>query len=109
MCDLVVAGPSPLELCFGDLPRVPRPGEELLCRQLEIRPRSAALTALAAGRLGLRTALWSPFADDFPGRYLKGLLEDGGVRWYIVEHDRPSMPSLESARRSLQNLQRMGK
>ena len=81
MCDLVVVGPSPLELCFGDLPRVPRPGEELLCRQLDIRPRSAALTALAAGRLGLRTALWSPFADDFPGRYLKGLLADGGVRW----------------------------
>ena len=81
MCDLVVVGPSPLELCFGDLTRVPRPGEELLCRQLDIRPRSAALTALAASRLGLRTALWSPFADDFPGRYLKGLLEDGGVRW----------------------------
>lgn len=81
MCDLVVVGPSPLELCFGDLPRVPRPGEELLCRQLDIRPRSAALTALAASRLGLRTALWSPFADDFSGRYLKELLEDGGVRW----------------------------
>src|SRR3989440_4307648 len=35
--------------------------------------------------------------------------EIGGARWYIVEHDRPSMPSLESARRALQNLRGMGK
>jgi sugar phosphate isomerase/epimerase len=27
-----------------------------------------------------------------------------GARWYIVENDRPSIPSLESARRSLANL-----
>jgi hypothetical protein len=26
--------------------------------------------------------------------------EEGGVRWYIVEHDQPAMPALESARRS---------
>jgi len=30
--------------------------------------------------------------------------EESGVRWLIVEHDHPSMPALESARRSLQNL-----
>lgn len=30
--------------------------------------------------------------------------EDSGVRWLIVEHDHPSIPSLESARRSLHNL-----
>jgi sugar phosphate isomerase/epimerase len=30
--------------------------------------------------------------------------EESGVRWLIVEHDHPSMPSLESARRSLHNL-----
>lgn len=29
-----------------------------------------------------------------------------GVRWAIVEHDAPTMPSLESARLSLQNIQR---
>jgi sugar phosphate isomerase/epimerase len=44
---------------------------------------------------------------DLPGIFAAA--EDGGVRWYIVEHDRPSMPSLESARRSLQNLRGMGK
>jgi sugar phosphate isomerase/epimerase len=33
--------------------------------------------------------------------------EAAGVRWLIVEHDQPTMPSLESARRSLENLRRM--
>jgi sugar phosphate isomerase/epimerase len=27
-----------------------------------------------------------------------------GVRWLIIEHDKPTMPSLESAARSLANL-----
>jgi sugar phosphate isomerase/epimerase len=35
--------------------------------------------------------------------------EEGGALWYIVEHDQPAMPALESARRSLQNLRTMGK
>jgi len=30
-----------------------------------------------------------------------------GARWYIVENDAPTIPSLESARRSLTNLQTM--
>jgi sugar phosphate isomerase/epimerase len=32
-----------------------------------------------------------------------------GARWYIVENDAPKMPSLESARRSLENLRALGK
>lgn len=31
--------------------------------------------------------------------------DESGTRWLIVEHDHPIMPSLESARRSLHNLQ----
>ncbi|MEO6893064.1 MAG: sugar phosphate isomerase/epimerase [Ktedonobacteraceae bacterium] len=33
--------------------------------------------------------------------------QESGVQWYAVEHDQPRMPSLESARRSLENLRRM--
>jgi sugar phosphate isomerase/epimerase len=33
--------------------------------------------------------------------------EQAGVRWLIVEHDAPALPSLESARRSLENLRRL--
>ncbi len=35
--------------------------------------------------------------------------EEGGARWYVVENDRPAIPSLDSARRSLENLRQMGK
>lgn len=31
----------------------------------------------------------------------------GGARWYVVENDQPAIPSLESARRSLDNLRAM--
>jgi sugar phosphate isomerase/epimerase len=39
---------------------------------------------------------------DIPGIIAAG--EESGVRWLIVEHDHPGMPSLESASRSLHNL-----
>jgi sugar phosphate isomerase/epimerase len=35
--------------------------------------------------------------------------EEGGATWYIVENDRPAMPPLESARRSLEYLHSAGK
>ena len=44
---------------------------------------------------------------DLPGIFTAA--EDGGARWYVVENDRPRMPSLDSARRSLENLRAMGK
>ncbi len=42
---------------------------------------------------------------------LRGVIEaarEAGARWYIVENDAPRLPSLESARRSLENLKAMG-
>lgn len=33
--------------------------------------------------------------------------KESGCQWYVVENDQPVLPSLESARRSLENLQRM--
>jgi sugar phosphate isomerase/epimerase len=44
---------------------------------------------------------------DLPGIFTAA--EDGGARWYVVENDRPRMPSLDSARRSLENLRAMSK
>jgi sugar/nucleoside kinase (ribokinase family) len=75
-------GPSSLGLCFGDLDRLPEPGEELFCHELAIRPRQAALTAITIQRLGgIQSRLHSPLARDFPGRYLEQLLEAEGVQW----------------------------
>jgi len=39
---------------------------------------------------------------DMPG--ICRAAQEAGARWYIVEHDRPQIPALESARRSLENL-----
>jgi sugar phosphate isomerase/epimerase len=33
---------------------------------------------------------------------------EGGTSWLVVEHDNPTMPSLESAKRSLENLRGLG-
>ena len=33
--------------------------------------------------------------------------QEVGTQWYIVENDAPVLPSLESARRSFENLQRL--
>lgn len=44
---------------------------------------------------------------DFPAIVAAG--ETGGARWYIVENDKPQIPSLESARQSLDYLRGIGK
>ncbi|MGH7919866.1 MAG: hypothetical protein ACREQM_07975 [Candidatus Dormibacteraceae bacterium] len=79
--DLAVVGPSQVELCFGDLPRMPVPGEELFSTGLEVRPLAAALTAIAARRLGLATVVATPLGADFPGRFLRHLLATEDVSW----------------------------
>ncbi len=53
---------------------------------------------------------WAEVGDgtlDLPAIFAAA--EAGGAQWYIVEHDKPTMPALESARRSLENLRAMGK
>lgn len=42
---------------------------------------------------------------DIPA--ISGAAREAGARWFIVENDAPRIPSLESARRSLENLQAM--
>lgn len=43
---------------------------------------------------------------DIPA--IRSAAAEAGAQWYVVEHDRPTLPSLESAKRSLQNLRAMG-
>lgn len=89
--DLAVLGPSQVELCFGDLPRMPVAGEELFSSGLEVRPLASALTAIAAHRLGLRTVVATPLGSDFPGRYLRHLLEVERVPWLGPEAARSGL------------------
>lgn len=59
-CDLVTVGEAFEDLVFVGLPRVPRPGEELKTESfLATSGGGAVITAVAAARLGLRTAVLS--------------------------------------------------
>lgn len=79
--DVAVVGAPFLDLTFEDLPRLPAPGEEVAGTGLHIDPGGTGMQAVAAARLGLRTALISPKGKDPAGRILAGLFDAEGVTW----------------------------
>jgi len=88
--DVVVAGPPFLDLGFLGLPRLPRLGEEIDAPELVLGPGGAAITAIAASRLGLRSAVAWPVGRDLVGRWLADALETEGVDW--VGPEAPTTP-----------------
>ena len=79
--DLACGERAFLDLTFAGLEAVPGPGEERRATALLRSPGGAAISAIGAARLGLRTALASPLGDDPEGDLLRGALAAGGVRW----------------------------
>ena len=79
--DVVCVGQPFLDLTFVGLERLPRPGEELFAEELAHTPGGAAITAVGAARLGLRTALLWPRGSDLAGDYLRAALDAEGVDW----------------------------
>ena len=77
--DLAVTTPAFLDLTFVGLEGLPAPGEERYAGDLVRSPGGGAITAVAAARLGLRTALIAPLADDLAGDWVRRRLEDEGV------------------------------
>jgi sugar/nucleoside kinase (ribokinase family) len=78
--DLIVATPAFLDLTFVGLDALPALGEERFAGDLVRSPGGGAITAVAATRLGLDTALVAPLGDDVPGEYVRSELEQEGVR-----------------------------
>jgi sugar/nucleoside kinase (ribokinase family) len=63
--DLVTAGEAFEDFVFYDLPRLPRPGEEVKTSHFAHAPGGGAIiTAIAAARLGVRTAVVSAVSSD---------------------------------------------
>jgi len=62
--DLVVATPAFLDLTFIGLESLPALGQERFAGDLVRSPGGGAITAIAAARLGLRTALAAPRARE---------------------------------------------
>jgi ribokinase len=77
--DLGVVTPTFLDLTFVGLEALPGPGEERFAGDLLRSPGGGAITAVAAARLGLETALVAPLGTDVAGDLVKQLLEDEGV------------------------------
>ncbi|MEO8686804.1 MAG: PfkB family carbohydrate kinase [Solirubrobacteraceae bacterium] len=77
--ELAVATPAFLDLTFVGLEALPAPGEERFAGQLLRSPGGGAITAVAAARLGLQTALVAPLGSDLGGEYVRRELEGEGV------------------------------
>jgi sugar/nucleoside kinase (ribokinase family) len=77
--ELAVATPAFLDLTFVGLEALPAPGEERFAGEMIRSPGGGAITAVAASRLGLDTALVAPVGDDLGGEYVRRELEADGV------------------------------
>ena len=77
--EFAVATPAYLDHTFVGLEALPEPGEERFAGELVRSPGGGAITAVAAARLGLDTALVAPVGDDISGAYVRNELEREGV------------------------------
>ena len=77
--ELAVSTPAFLDLTFVGLEALPEPGEERFAGELVRSPGGGAITAVAASRLGLDTALVAPIGDDLGGEYVRREIEADGV------------------------------
>jgi ribokinase len=77
--DLIVATPAFLDLTVVGLEALPAVGEERFAGDLVRSPGGGAITAVAAARLGLRTALVAPLGTDVAGEFVRRELELEGV------------------------------
>jgi ribokinase len=85
--ELAVTTPAFLDLTFVGLEALPGPGEERFAGDLLRSPGGGAITAVAAARLGLSSALVAPLGDDLAGEFVRREVEGDGV---AVSDFRPS-------------------
>jgi len=77
--ELAVITPAFLDLTFVGLEALPGPGQERYAGDLLRSPGGGAITAVAAARLGLDTALVAPLGTDLAGAFVKDEVEAEGV------------------------------
>lgn len=77
--DVVLAGRVFFDIIFTGLPSSPPPGTETFARGMGASPGGIANLAVAASRLGLRTALATVVGGDAYGRWMWDVLQQEGV------------------------------
>jgi sugar/nucleoside kinase (ribokinase family) len=85
---LAVSTPAFLDLTFVGLESLPKEGEERFAGDLVRSPGGGAITAVAAARLGLRTALVAPLGGDLAGDFVRREVEAEGVATTDFRSDR---------------------
>jgi sugar/nucleoside kinase (ribokinase family) len=83
--DVAVVGAPFLDLTFEGLERIPQPGEEIIGTALHVAPGGTGMQAIAAARLGLRTALVAPIGRHGMAALLRGSLDREGV--HVISRD----------------------
>lgn len=86
--DVACLGQAFLDLHFGEIDRIPGPGEERSGTELQIAPGGSATVAIACARLGLDTVLLAPRPVDPAGELLQRLLADEPLEWRGPPEDR---------------------
>jgi len=89
--DVVCAGPPFLDIVFGGLPRIPRPGEEVLASEVRLVPGAMANVAFALRQLDLDAVVCAPKGTDPTGRWLQELMAEAGVPWIGEAADSTSL------------------
>ena len=92
MTELVVATPVFLDLTFVGLEALPALGEERFAAELLRSPGGGAITAVAAARLGLSTAVAAPLGNDVAGEVVRAALAEEGVE-LIAQRSAPRTPT----------------
>jgi ribokinase len=77
--EFAVSTPAFLDLTFVGLEALPGPGEERFAGDLLRSPGGGAITAVAAARLGMQTALVAPLGTDLAGEIVRREVEAEGV------------------------------
>src|SRR4051794_4340270 len=78
--ELAVTTPAFLDMTLVGLESLPREGDERYAGDLVRSPGGGAITAVAAARLGLQTALLAPLGNDEAGEFVARELEAEGVQ-----------------------------
>ncbi len=77
--DMISFGSVFLELVFGHVPALPRPGQEIFAEEFAISCGGAVTSATAAARTGVRAGLCTRLGDDIGGRVVAEHCEREGV------------------------------
>ena len=77
--DIIVHGVCFADLVFSNIPRIPRPGEEVYCGLFDLTGGASFITAVALARLGVSVAIIAPIGNDLFSQWLKQELSREGV------------------------------